>query len=235
MLCPITRFNVYAFIHKGMRAHLIHTLYAIGRCDWQNCSETRIALAELHALLSFCRSHIYHEDKLVHQALEQRKPGATRYSGAAHRLQCQTMDELENLAEQVMHLPARRRGDLTHRLYRRLAQFVAECFEHLEQEERDNNRLLWETHSDAELIALEQRILACLSPVEMQRLLYWMLPALTPDERASYLLALRAKASADWFAATLETLKGQLTANQWSHLESALNLVQVAEPIGLSA
>ena len=235
MLCLMPRFNIYAFIHKGMRAHLIHTLYAIGRCDWQNCSEARMALAELQALTNVCRAHIFHEDKLVHQTLEQRKPGATRYSGAAHRLQCQAMDELESLAEQVIHLPARRRGDLTHRLYRRLARFVAERFEHLEQEERDNNRLLWETHSDAELIALEQRILACLSPVEMQRLLYWMLPALTPDERASYLLELRTKVCPDRFTDALATLKGQLSAAHWSHLDNALNLVQKAEAMGLSA
>ena len=235
MLSPTPRFDIYALIHKGLRAHLLHTLGALGRCDWQDCGEARAVLAELQDLLAFCRSHIDHEDALVHPALEQRRPGATRYSSAAHRLHRQEMDELSNLAEQVTHLPALRRGDITHRLYRRVARFVAENLEHMEQEERDNNRLLWETHSDAELIALEQRIVASVPPEEMRRVLYWMLPALTPNERASFLLELRAKAPAAMVSATLETLRGQLSPKHQAHLDAALGLARAVEPADLSA
>ncbi|MBS7661480.1 hypothetical protein I0D00_05885 [Pseudomonas lalucatii] len=229
------RFDIYALIHKGLRAHLVHTLGALGRCDWQDCGEARAVLAGLQDLLTFCRSHIEHEDAMVHPALEQRRPGATRYSSAAHRLHRQEMDELNSLAEQVTHLPALRRGDITHRLYRRVARFVAENFEHMEQEERDNNRLLWETHSDAELIALEQRIVASLSPDEMRRVLYWMLPALTPQERAGFLVQLRAEAPAELFAATLDTLRTQLSPKHHAHLDAALGLARAVEPADLPA
>lgn len=235
MLSPAPRFDIYAFIHKGLRAHLMHTLSTLGRCDWQDCGEARAALAELQGLLAFCRSHIAREDELVHPALEQRRPGATRYSSAAHRLHRQAMDELDSLAEQVIHLPMLRRGDLTHRLYRRVARFVAENFEHMEQEERDNNRLLWETHSDAELIALEQRIVASLSPDEMQHVLYWMLPALNPEERAGFLLELRAKVPTELFTATLDTLGPQLSPRHHARLDAALGLARTVEPADLPA
>ena len=229
------RFDIYALIHKGLRAHLVHTLGSLSRCDWQDCGEARAVLAELQALLAFCRSHIDHEDQLVHPALEQRRPGSTRYSSAAHRLHRQEMDELSSLAEQVAHLPALRRGDLTHRLYRRVARFIAENFEHMEQEERDNNRLLWETHSDVELIALEQRIVASVPPEEMRRVLYWMLPALTPSERASFLIDFKAKAPAAMFAATLETLHQQLSPKHLAHLDAALGLARAVESADLPA
>ncbi|NQD91338.1 hypothetical protein HP532_01565 [Pseudomonas sp. CrR25] len=235
MPSPAPRFDIYAFIHKGLRAHLAHALVALGRCNWQDCSEARGMLAELQDLLAFCSSHIDLENELVHPALERRRPGATRYSSAAHRLHRQAMDELSTLAEQLTHLPALRRGDLSHRLYRRLARFVAENFEHMEQEERDNNRLLWETHSDAELIALEQRLVASVPPDEMRRILYWMLPALTPGERASFLLELRTKAPAEQFAATLQTLRGQLSPNHLAHLDTALGLARAVEPADLPA
>ena len=49
-------------------------------------------------------------------------------------------------------------------LQRFLAQFVAENLTHMNVEESWNNAVLWETHSDAELIAIEQAIVASLSP-----------------------------------------------------------------------
>jgi hypothetical protein len=229
------RFDIYALIHKSLRAHLAHTLYAVGRCDWQACDEARATLAELQSLLDFCRSHIEHEDELVHPALERRRPGATQHSADGHREHRQAIDELAALAEQVSHLPALRRKDATHQLYRRLAHFVAENLMHMEHEEHDNNRLLWETHSDAELIALEQRIVASIPADEMGRILYWMLPALTPDERAGFLLELRTKAPTEQFAAILQTLRPQLSPKHLAHLDAALGLARAVEPADLSA
>ncbi|WP_439859277.1 hypothetical protein [Pseudomonas sp. MBLB4136] len=235
MPCTAARFDIYALIHKGLRAHLVHTLCALGRCDWQDCAEARAVLAELQGLLAFCRSHIDHEDQMVDPALERRRPGATLHCAAEHRQHREAMDELAALTEQVIHLPALRRGDVVHQLYRRLACFVADNLLHMEQEERDNNRLLWETHSDAELIDLEQRIVASLSPDEMQRVLYWMLPALNPEERAGFLLELRAKAPAELFAATLDTLEAQLSPRHHARLDAALGLARTVEPADLPA
>ncbi len=235
MPSTVARFDIYALIHKGLRAHLVHTLGALGRCDWQDCGEARAVLADLQDLLTFCRSHIEHEDAMVHPALEQRRPGATRYSSAAHRLHRQEMDELSSLAEQVSHLPALRRGDITHRLYRRVARFIAETFEHMEQEERDNNRLLWETHSDAELIALEQQIVANIAPDDLRRALHWMLPALTPQERAGFLVQLRAEAPAELFDALLDSLRTQLSPKHQAHLDAALGLARAVESADLPA
>lgn len=217
------RFDIYALIHKGLRAHLTHTLNTVGRCDWHACDDARATQAELQSLLDFCRSHINHEDEWVHPALESRRPGASQHSASDHLEHHEAIDQLQALAEQVSHLPALRRAEATHQLYRRLAYFVAENLVHMECEERENNRLLWETHSDDELIALEQRIVASLSPTEMRRVLYWMLPALTPQERAGFLLDLRTQAPAEQFAATLQTLRGQLSAEHLAHLDAALD------------
>lgn len=235
MPSPAARFDIYALIHKGLRAHLAHTLCAVGRCDWQDCAESRAVLAELQELLAFCRAHIDHEDELVHPALERRRPGASQHSAAEHRQHREAMEELAALAEQVTHLPDLRRAAAVHQLYRGLACFVAENLLHMEQEERDNNRLLWETHSDVELLALEQRIVASISPDEMRRALHWMLPALTPQERAAFLLELRANAPAELFAITLEALSPQLSNNHYAHLDAALGLTRSVEPADLSA
>ncbi|WPC06326.1 hypothetical protein SBP02_06120 [Pseudomonas benzenivorans] len=50
MSATAARFDIHAPIHKGLRAHLLHTLYPIGRCGGQDCDEARAMLAERDGL-----------------------------------------------------------------------------------------------------------------------------------------------------------------------------------------
>ena len=54
----------------------------------------------------------------------------------------------------------------------------------MHEEETVHNRALWEAYGDEELLALEDRIKAHHTPEEMTFVLRWMLPAMTPAERA---------------------------------------------------
>ena len=51
-------------------------------------------------------------------------------------------------------------------------------------EETRHNQALWAAYDDAELQAIEGRILASIGPQEMSQWLRWMIPALSPSERA---------------------------------------------------
>src|SRR4029079_2985507 len=73
---------------------------------------------------------------------------------------------------------------LALRLYRHLALFVAENFQHMHIEETVHNALLWQHYSDAELDALHGRLMASIAPQEHLLVARWMLPASTPGERA---------------------------------------------------
>ena len=69
------RFNLYAQIHKGLRACMSEVLVSVGRLDPQDDDEVRTAAAAVRGLIDFARDHLEHEEQLIHPALEARRPG----------------------------------------------------------------------------------------------------------------------------------------------------------------
>ena len=48
---------------------------------------------------------------------------------------------------------------MARQLYEHLAAFVTENLAHMTHEEREHNRVLWETHSDDEIRAIEAAVI----------------------------------------------------------------------------
>ena len=61
-------------------------------------------------------------------------------------------------------------------------------------------------------------------PEEMGVVLRWMLPHLTPDERAMMLADMRRSAPPPAFEAALALARAQLTPREWDKLARALEL-----------
>ncbi|MGE8375312.1 MAG: hypothetical protein ACN6N5_08220, partial [Diaphorobacter nitroreducens] len=51
------RMDLYAFIHKALRAYMVDTLVGLGRVDAEDDLELSQAGARVLQLLSFCRAH----------------------------------------------------------------------------------------------------------------------------------------------------------------------------------
>src|SRR5215467_2411959 len=70
------RLNLYAGVHKGLRACMAHVLVETGRMDTTDNEDMTRALAAVRHLLVLCRSHLEHEDTFVHAAMQARRPGS---------------------------------------------------------------------------------------------------------------------------------------------------------------
>lgn len=213
------RHDIYAFIHKGLRAFMAHTLVRTGRLDVHDPAELAEVSEELRAMLAICRHHLHNENTHVHTAIAARRPGACERMAQEHVEHEAAIDELQRLVDA---LP----GDAAalRRLYLRLSVFVAENFEHMQYEETQMNAALWATHTDAEILAIEQRIIDAHAPQEMQVALRWMLPHLSPQERSAMLGGLRENAPAEAFAGVLAVIRPLLGGRDWRKLSQALGL-----------
>ncbi len=216
---PTARHDLYAAIHKGLRACMSHVLVRVGRLDAHDAAEVAEVGAELQMLLTVCRHHVEHEETMIHPALRERAPGCCDAIADDHVGHRQTIDALEaRLAE----LPGR--PDAVAALYRELGEFVAHNLEHMQREEREHNAALWATHTDEELLAIERRIVASLTPIEHEFGARWMLPHLTPAERARLVGAMRAEAPAAVFEGLLAGLRPLLGGRDWAKLARALGM-----------
>lgn len=207
--------DLYAHIHKALRFFMSDTLHKLGQLDADDPLDLAARLAQLESLLDAAHHHVDKENAFIHPALEARRAGASAAIEAEHE---DHLDSIAALRAEGAALRAMPSAAAAQRLYRRFAAFVAHNFEHMGVEESRHNQALWATHSDAELEALHGRILASIGPREMSETLRWMIPALSPAERAQLIGGLPREAQAPVLAAA----RPLLDDTAWAKLCGAL-------------
>jgi hypothetical protein len=222
------RFDIYRQIHKAMRACICDALLAAGRIDPMDDTERAQLLAQVRGMLTFARGHLEKEDKFVHPAMEARAPGSSSQTAGDHADHAHAFADLEAALAALEHGEAGQRPAAAHALYGKIAQFLGENLLHMEVEESANNEVLWRTHSDDELLALELAIVASLSPPEKSYAAQWMLPFANPEERAQMLRAMQPGLPPEAFAGLLHMLKSRLIPAHWRKLTIALDAPHLA-------
>ncbi|RJG06122.1 hypothetical protein D3870_08995 [Noviherbaspirillum cavernae] len=218
------RYDIYAIIHKALRAFMCDTLVSVGNADADDAKEVAAVLAQVRELAAFCASHLKHENDFVHPAMEAAQPGAAAQTAGDHLHHEWALRQVGTLADAVDAASTEVRAAALGQLYRYLAVFVAENFTHMNIEETDNNAVLWAACSDEELMGIEHAIVASIPPDEMAASMRWMIPAMTANERAAALGGMRAGAPAPVFDAVLGIAHTYLSERDWNKLALALAL-----------
>ena len=223
-----TRFDMYQPIHKGLRNFLCDTLSRVGRVDVFDVEDLARTLAQLEALLSFCAKHLAHENEFLHTAIAARVPGGAGRTVDDHVEHEHSIEALRGETRALLAAPDAERMTLALRLYRHLALFVAENLQHMHIEETANNALLWAHYSDAELVQIHDRLLATIAPADNMEVMRWMVPALSPVQRAGLLGEMKAHAPAPVFDAVIDLVRPQLDIRDWTKLAGAIGVPQQA-------
>lgn len=216
------RFNIYTQIHKGLRAFMSEVLMAVGRADPNDLSEVDSALESVRALLAFAQVHLEHEEHFIHTALEARRPGASADTHNDHAGHLRAFEALQAAVRAVEWNPPSQRAQALRQLYRQLALFVAENFEHMHVEETQNHAVLTSCYSEDEVRALNQRLVAAVKPADMATALRWMVPASNAGERAALLCGMQRAAPAPVFAGVLGITAPHLNDRDRAKLNAAL-------------
>lgn len=219
----VARVNLYAGIHKGLRALLSKTLLAVGRMDPQDAAEVAATTTQVAQLLDLCASHVVHEDTFIHTAIEARAPGASSAIGHDHRGHEIAIEALRALAARLGATPAPQRAGVARSLYLQLSRFVGHNLEHMYVEETAHNAVLWAHYTDSELVAIHAALVASIPPGEMMFSMAWMLPSLSAPERVDLLADMRANAPAPAFGAVMALARAKLDDAQWRELNRRLD------------
>jgi hypothetical protein len=218
------RVDLYAGIHKALRALMADTLLGLGRADCEDAIELAQITQRVLQLLDFCRSHLRHENEFVHRAMEARAPGASSQIAHEHAGHEEEIAVLAAQATALLHGETDARAVGTLALYRALSLFIAHNFEHMHVEETAHNAVLWARYTDAELMEIHNALVASIPPEEMMFILRWLVPFMNPAERAAMMADMRAHAPAPAFAAALDVVRPHLGAREWAKLAASLGL-----------
>jgi hypothetical protein len=167
-------------------------------------------------------SQLHHENRFIHAAIEARRAGGSRVTADAHEEHLASVERPHAEAAALAQAGADRRQPIARHLYQHLALFIAENLQHMHVEETVNNAALSALYSDAELVALYDRLVADVEPTTMVELTRWFAQALAPQELAGMLADMRSKVPPEAFVAMLELVRSHADAARWAKLSAAL-------------
>lgn len=218
------RVDLYAGIHKALRLMMCRTLTTVGAADPGIDAEVASALSLVNRLLDLCDLHVHDENTFVHPALERVQPGSADRVTAEHQHHLEAIADLRDLAGLVSDSRGSARAGALARLYHELAAFVADNFLHMRVEETAHNALLWAACDDAQLLAIENDIVASIPPALMAEALHWFFPALNAGERTAMMQGMQQGMPPEPFAQVMEIARSTLSTDQHAHLMRSLGL-----------
>lgn len=216
------RYNLYAGIHKAVRALLAEALVTLGQTDWQDPVDRLAATSELRELLGFLRAHLRHENEFIHPAMEARTSGSAARIAHEHVEHGQAIDALDAMIREVERQTGPDRTRAGEALYRQFAVFAGENLLHMHIEETAHNAVLWAAYADSEIEQIERNLVAALPPDEAMQSLGGILRYSSPAERATLLIDVCAHAPAPVFEGMLTMLRPQLSERDRAKLDAAL-------------
>ncbi len=220
------RVDLYFAVHKGLRHAMQATLLRLGQLDSEDLAAVSESLGQLRDLLVWMEEHLHIEEKFVHAAIETRRPGALlarlRDEHGGHERAFSLLRADADGLERSLGESSATRAAWAARLYLAFSRFVGDNLVHMALEESDANALLWELFSDQELGGIFQAILSSESPEQLGRSVRWVLPALSPAERARVLGGARAAIPPQVFQHLMAQLRQFLSSEDSEKLEVAL-------------
>jgi hypothetical protein len=218
------RYDLYGSVHKGLRKAGCELLVKLGAVDYDDAPECEAALANLRAYLSLAASHLSHEEDNIHDLLQQRG-GSSELADDRHRDHRTAFVTLETLAAEVEMAGPRDKTVAGRRLYLAFAAHLSADLAHMHEEETIIAPTLWRNFSDAELAALEARIVGSMPPEKNMAFMRQMIPAMNPSERAALLGAVQKEAPPEVFGAVIEfAVRPGLTEKAFGDLTSRLRI-----------
>lgn len=223
------RFDMYGPIHKALRRSMASVLTRMGVVDFDDPSGGAGAvLEELEGLLAFSEAHIRHEDAFVRGALLERCPSVVPSLDDDHVEHARLVAELRALAAALVSARPEHRREVGRALYLQLGALVADTLVHMNEEERLVQGLLERHFTDAELVAIQERLLASIAPPEMLDTLARMLPAVSHPERVAILTGARASAPEEAFAVVRALARDVLGDDELRAVEEAMTAASPA-------
>lgn len=186
------RYNLYTYIHKGIRFELSDLLRTAGNLDFSDRESAQSLVKRLRFSLQLMNEHAEHEDQFVEPLLQACAPHLARRVAATHKV-------LESQEEELLQLCDIAPGNAAagYKLYLALSRYAATQFGHMAEEETEIIAALWKDYTDDEIVRAENALVASIEPPKAATYFTWMVPGMNEPEREVFLGALRKGAPAE--------------------------------------
>ncbi len=196
----VVPYDPYRDIHKGIRSELFRVTHRAGSLDPAERCERERLVEDVRTLFALLVQHAEHEDGFVQPHIEVHAPFFAEVIASDHARLEARMVEIQARVERAAATPSAVQRAAVHHAYRDLASFTSAYLEHQDFEERQVMPALAAVMGVDEIMAVDQAIVASISPEAMAQSLGFMLPAMNIEDRAAMLGGMQAEAPPEVFA-----------------------------------
>ncbi|HZG56127.1 hemerythrin domain-containing protein [Paenibacillus sp.] len=217
------RFDVLMPVHKGLRHALSGLCFRAGSMDVSDENEVQSFADEFGRIVTILESHSHDEDAHMHHLYEQFAPETAAKLEQEHTVLDETIHRLQQRIETVRQAsPAEQRKEIWYEVNRKLTQFTADYFQHLQREENEGAEALWNHLTDDQLKEVSVKIRSSIPPSTMMIFLHYMMPALNFEERFGILNDMRQFAPPEAYQAVRALAQSRLAPGDWEALNAKL-------------
>lgn len=215
------RHDLVYLIHKALRTLASEILVNFQQTDFNDKTQVGVLFQDLRMLESLFHGHAEIENSMILSELDKKGIDISKYKDdhaeddlLGHLL----LDKMTAFDEAADDQKQKTWGEL----FQSLISFVSFNLSHMQKEETELNHILWAEFSDAELLAIEQKVVMNTPPDKMMNYMVWFLKALSNQDLIKWLGSIKRNAPDPVFQNIVQLGIKHVPAGRWSVIYSAL-------------
>ena len=215
------RHDLVYLIHKALRTLASEILVNFQQTDFTDKIQVEVLFQDLKMLESLYHGHAEIENTMILSELEKKGIDVSKYKDdhaeddlLGHLL----LDKITAFEDASNDHKQKAWSEL----FQSLISFVSFNFSHMQKEETELNQILWSELSDAELLAIEQKVVMNTPPDKMMNYMVWFLKALSNKDLIKWLGSVKKSAPEPVFQNIVLLGIKHVPAERWSVIYSAL-------------
>ncbi|HMS66225.1 MAG TPA: hemerythrin domain-containing protein [Ignavibacteria bacterium] len=215
---------VYEVPHKAIRNLLSQLSLEAGKADYNKKSDIDKLSAFLKDAVMILNTHAEHENNVPLKYLELKIPGSSAHDKEDHERIETEMYKIEEKFKEISSAAGDRNSE-GNNFYEQISDFHSKYLQHMLEEERVTQPLLWKNFTDEELHQQEIEIRSSIPPGDMLVWMKYMMPASRDNVRLLMLSGIKQMAPPEFFNAIMGVTKSVLSSEEYSELEKGLEKI----------
>lgn len=216
------RVNIFNQIHKGLRALLYETSILLQQTDFSNEEEMQTAIKRVSLVADLFDDHAHHEDNYILPAIQEYEPSIVDAFEQEHELDTKLARSLKDSLMALQMASPLVLPNMANELSKTFIHFMVFNLEHMAKEESILNKILWRYYSDEEILDIQKKIIANLSPWSASVGSRWMMRGLNNPEIVRWLKSVEETAPEAIFQNLFATAEKELPEHRFRQVLEAL-------------
>jgi len=223
------RYNCFAMIHKALRGMLYETAARLQQTDYTDMTGMEKVLIKMERVIRIFDEHADHEDEHILPIASVADPALSQSFAAEHVTDRQLGANLNNAISswrQAENDAAK--VSAGHAIFYAFNSFIAFNLNHMNKEENELNEVMWRELTDQQIMAINGKIAASITPEEAAPYFKWMMRSCNNKEIIGYINALKMNAPPEVYQLVQSHATRELPADRLTLIEAATGEMKTA-------